>query len=415
MQNITTIRRAIVAVPLSALIAVAGFAAPAATAVADGFSASASTLAALGDAQARYSAAVTQLDYLNQQVFEAEGVYNQICADLAATEQAIADLQVLIEQQRIELANAQQVLAERLNANYRAGEAEPIDVLLSAASFDDLVSRIYYLNKVSDADAKAIQDVKDIKAALEANEAALQEQRAYQEELRAQQEAQVAFLNEQVAAVSEYAASLDWEVQQLMAQAQAEAQAAAEAYYAQVQAEAMAAAQAEAAEVIAIAEEAGYTYDEESGAFYDDSGSYVDTSTVSEEIGYVPSGNGLDVSSIISAAYGATGTPYVWGGESAGSALDCSGLTQYAYGTTGTYIPHNSGQQYNEVVSAGNFTSDTSQLNSGDLVFYSGSSGIYHVALYLGDNQVIDAIPNGGVQVRDINYVDGYIGGGSPV
>ena len=67
------------------------------------------------------------------------------------------------------------------------------------------------------------------------------------------------------------------------------------------------------------------------------------------------------------------------------------------------------------MVSNGSYTSDIGSLNPGDLVFYTNSSGnIYHVALYVGNGQVIDAIPNGGVQLRDYNYVDGYIGGGTP-
>ena len=37
--------------------------------------------------------------------------------------------------------------------------SEMLDVLLSAADFDDFVSRLYYATKVSDSDAEAIENV----------------------------------------------------------------------------------------------------------------------------------------------------------------------------------------------------------------------------------------------------------------
>ena len=347
--------------------------------------ASASTLAALSDAQARYAAATQELDGLYQQVYEAQGAYEATTAQLDATNQAIAETQALIADQKAQLEEAQDILADRLGADYRAGEANMLDVIFSATSFEDLVSRIYYAGKSSDADAQAIQDVKDIKAALEASEAQLQEQRVQQEQLQAQQAADLQSLNEQTDACAAYVASLDYEVQSLYAQAQAEAQQ-------QMQ------------EVISAAEDAGYHYDESTGDWSDSSGNTVSSDTVSNATGY-------DVSSIISTAQSYIGTNYVLGGESYGG-IDCSGLTSAAYGGS---LPHYSGDQYDNVVSNGSYTSDIGSLNPGDLVFYTNSSGnIYHVALYVGNGQVIDAIPNGGVQLRDYNYVDGYIGGGTP-
>ena len=357
-------------------------------------------LAALSDAQARYAAATQELDSLYQQVYEAQGAYEATTAQLDSTNQAIADTQALIADQKAQLEEAQDVLADRLGADYRAGEANMLDVIFSATSFEDLVSRIYYAGKISDADAQAIQDVKDIKAALEASEAQLQDQRVQQEQLQAQQAADLQSLNEQTDACAAYVASLDSEVQSLYAQAQAEAQAAAQAAAQQV----ASAAQQQMQEVISAAEDAGYHYDESTGDWSDSSGNTVSSDTVSNATGY-------DVSSIISTARSYIGTNYVLGGESYGG-IDCSGLTSAAYGGS---LPHYSGDQYDNVVSNGSYTSDSGSLNPGDLVFYTNSSGnIYHVALYVGNGQVIDAIPNGGVQLRDYNYVDGYIGGGTP-
>ena len=90
------------------------------------------------------------------------------------------------------------------------------------------------------------------------------------------------------------------------------------------------------------------------------------------------------------------GTPYVWAGESA-SGLDCSGLTMVAYEAAGVYLTHSSRVQYGQGT---HVPLDAAQ--PGDLVFWSSDgsqSGIYHVAIYLGDDMMIEA-PTFGMTVR---------------
>jgi peptidoglycan hydrolase CwlO-like protein len=356
----------------------------------EGYSASAETEAALADAEYRYEQAVAQLNYLNDQVFQAEIVYNQITDDLNATIQAIADLQADIEQRQVELAEAQDVLAERVAASYRAGNASMLEVLLEATDFDDLLTRVYYAGKISDSDAQIIQTVKDIKAQLEADQAALREQQATQEQLLAEQAAQIEVLNSQVYAAESYAASLDSEVQALIAQRNAEIAAAAEA--ARIAAEEEAARQA--AEAAAAASGAG-------GGDYSDSGDSGYTSSGSGGSSYTGTSSGGNAGAVGN-AYSLIGTSY--------STLDCSGLTSAAYGGS---IPHSSSSQYSLVAGNGNLVG-ASGLSAGDLVFYERNGSIYHVGLYIGDGMIIDSIPSGGVQVRDLYFCDGFCGGGSP-
>lgn len=73
------------------------------------------------------------------------------------------------------------------------------------------------------------------------------------------------------------------------------------------------------------------------------------------------------------------GTPYLYGGESPATGFDCSGFTKYVYAHFGYNIPRNSGAQ----ATAGRAVSKNN-LQPGDLVCYSG-----HVAIYIGNNQVI--------------------------
>lgn len=95
------------------------------------------------------------------------------------------------------------------------------------------------------------------------------------------------------------------------------------------------------------------------------------------------------------------GVPYSWGGGSltgpskgigsgAGTVgFDCSGLVRYAFAGVGVLIPRFSGDQYN----AGRHV-PPSQAKRGDLIFY-GPGGGQHVALFLGNGQMLEAYDTG--------------------
>ena len=109
-----------------------------------------------------------------------------------------------------------------------------------------------------------------------------------------------------------------------------------------------------------------------------------------------PSHSGSAASTAINAAMGYLGTPYVWAGESA-AGLDCSGLTMVSYAAAGVELTHSSRVQYGEGSLA-----PLAAAQPGDLVFWSSDgsqSGIYHVAIYLGDDTMIEA-PTFGMTVR---------------
>lgn len=107
-------------------------------------------------------------------------------------------------------------------------------------------------------------------------------------------------------------------------------------------------------------------------------------------------------SGVVQFAYDQLGDDYVYGADGPDE-WDCSGLTQGAWNAVGVSLSHNTEMQWNETarISRG-------ELQEGDLVFYNGLS---HVAIYIGDGQIIHA-PNSTTVVKvadlDTMSIDGY-------
>jgi cell wall-associated NlpC family hydrolase len=146
-----------------------------------------------------------------------------------------------------------------------------------------------------------------------------------------------------------------------------------------------------------------------------------------------PASNSSRGQQVVQAALAWLGTPYAWGGGTPsgpsrgirdyGTAdyygdynkigFDCSGLALYAWAQVGVYLPHYSAYQY----FSGQHVS-TSNLQPGDLVFYayntSDPSTIHHVAIYMGNNQIVQAPQSGSYVMISPMRWSGYIGATRP-
>ncbi|WP_345554098.1 bifunctional lytic transglycosylase/C40 family peptidase [Streptomyces lannensis] len=144
---------------------------------------------------------------------------------------------------------------------------------------------------------------------------------------------------------------------------------------------------------------------------------------------------------VIEAALSQRGVPYAWGGGTAKGkstgfcdrvngydrktgkcvaattqGFDCSGLTLYAYAKVGITLPRVAAAQ----ASVGKRISSRNALRPGDLVFYADAPGhdstIYHVGIYVGGGQMINA-PRTGTTVRldAVDAMSGFAGGTRPL
>jgi len=94
------------------------------------------------------------------------------------------------------------------------------------------------------------------------------------------------------------------------------------------------------------------------------------------------------------------GNPYVWGGVSLTKGADCSGFVLNIFKKYGVSLPHSSRAQANCGTKV-----DALNAQPGDLFFYSKGGSINHVAIYIGNGQVVHASsPKTGIRVSNAFY-----------
>ena len=104
--------------------------------------------------------------------------------------------------------------------------------------------------------------------------------------------------------------------------------------------------------------------------------------------------------SVVDYAMQFRGNPYVWGGESLTNGVDCSGFTMQVYKHFGYSLPHSSTAQRYEGTAV-----SWDEKQPGDLICYQVVNGVGHVAIYIGDNQIIHAgSKDTGISVRNADY-----------
>ena len=104
--------------------------------------------------------------------------------------------------------------------------------------------------------------------------------------------------------------------------------------------------------------------------------------------------------SVVSYALQFVGNRYVWGGTSLENGIDCSGFTMRILGKYGISLPHSSRAQpsYGTKISA-------SDAKPGDLFFYGSGRSISHVAIYIGNGQIVHASnKRDGIKVSNAYY-----------
>lgn len=370
-----------------------------------------------GSLEQQLNAAVADLNDLANALAQTEAELGKTNYELDQTKAQIADLENQISENEVKLVDAKGRLAMVIQESYKeGGEAGLIDLILSSESIENLVSRIYYANKVAEKKHNAINEVNDIQTNLKNDKVILEDQQREQEELLASQQEQAAAMQQAAQKQASYVSSLSNEVMQAMA-----AQRAVTTESSMQAAQNVIASEGEQVQVTINDDGTAVTSTGEVLDLGDAAADVTPGTTVSVPAAVTSSGGGSTSAALaaVNAALAQVGKSY--GHDNNGTNWDCNGLTNYAWAQAGVEIPYASGHysygQYQYMQGSSGWTSSASDLNAGDLVFYSQDGGdtIYHVAMYIGDGQIVHSVDySQGVQVTDLNYVKGFVGGGTP-
>ncbi len=336
----------------------------------------------------------------------------QLAQDQAAAAQAAASAaRAEADAAGARIRETQQRIDEFAAGSYRQGSTVGgVTAFLGSDSPEDLLARAELLEAVSGSQLDALEDMQRARTVKANKDSAA---RAALDDAQAKQQ-----LAEQakIAADTAYQAAIDAEAAQAERTAQLEARKADlerrlyeaqqavrglegqrqryEDWKAEREREQAAAAAATAAQASAATEAAAANSSDS------DSGS---------------SDSGGSVDDVIDRAMSQLGVRYSWGGGDADGptlgirdggiadsygdyrnvGFDCSGLMIYAFAPEiGYSLPHYSGSQYDSGVKV-----PLSRKQPGDMLFWATNGRIHHVALYIGDGQMIEA-PYSGGEVR---------------
>lgn len=302
--------------------------------------------------------------------------YNGIRIELRKTDRQVSVNLARLREAISDLNDARDLLNERVVNIYKQGKATTVDVFVNVNGFDDFLTSLDLLTFIADADKDMVVRVGRTKERIKDVQEDLLAKRRRQKVLQAEVAAQKARVGQQIVERRRYIGKLGRDIRALLARGRAqEARIAAE--------------QARLARLAAAA------------AARRSGGSNAGTGWFRGAIGR---GGRQDV---VRAAMRLLGVPYVWGGESP-SGVDCSGLVLLAYRAVGVELPHKASYQYGygRSVSRGS-------LLPGDLVFFSrgGAEDIYHVAIYVGNGNIIEAPYTGAsVWIKSLDAKSNYFG-----
>lgn len=324
---------------------------------------------------------------------ENEGQLQQTATDIVNKEQEITETTQKLDA-------AKEMLSKRVRSSYKSGVSSVLELLMGSTNMQDLISRIHYMDSVSQEDARTIDNVRDLSRELSNQKAALETKQTEEQAQGKKLQAQIDEIQSKLKEAQSYYNSLSAEAQAAI-QKQAENTDSQAAFV-------MGALQENSDNASsASANSAAQSDNQRSGGSTSSS-----SSTPSTPRSHSYSNAGGPVANAYQLL--GQGYRYIWGSsDPSNGGFDCSGFIQYIFGLSGYSITRTTYTQYKEIKDKGNLKTDPSQLVAGDLVFFNGCD---HVGIYVGGDQFIhSSCSRGPVCVSLSGYLSysSFYGGGS--
>jgi peptidoglycan DL-endopeptidase CwlO len=379
------VRYALALVAMSAVAALASAAAPARGAS-----------PALRAKQAQAEAVLRRVNALDERFGRVVDAWDGARIQLAASERLLKSNEGELVRARRQNRIAQARLAQLLVALYEHGSPSLPEIVVGSSSVSDLVDGLEAARTIDAYDRRVAAEARRWQATLTATRVLL----VRTERVRRQTVAQLAVERRQIGGMlvqrRRMLASVQSEVTVLQAHEAARQKALAAAAAARLAREARAKAPPAPAVPVptpAVDTTTAATTTTDLATTTTD----VTTTTGTTTTTAVPAlGPGYPQAAAIALRY--LGIPYQWGGASPATGFDCSGLVMYVYAQLGIQLPHQSAAQF-----AYGTPVPRNELEPGDLLFYDGLS---HVAIYIGNGEIVHA-PHTGDVVRIVPVSQG--------
>lgn len=324
---------------------------------------------------------------------ENEGQLQQTATDIVNKEQEITETTQKLDA-------AKEMLSKRVRSSYKSGVSSVLELLMGSTNMQDLISRIHYMDSVSQEDAHTIDNVRDLSRELSNQKAALETKQTEEQAQGKKLQAQIDEIQSKLKEAQTYYNSLSAEAQAAI-QKQAENTDSQAAFV-------MGALQENSNNTqSASANSASQSDNQRSGGSTSSS-----SSTPSTPRSHSYSNAGGPVANAYQLL--GQGYRYIWGSsDPSNGGFDCSGFTQYIFRLAGYPISRTTWTQSDEIKAKGNWKTSTSQLVAGDLVFFDNCN---HVGIYVGGDQFIhSSCSRGPVCVSLSGYLSysSFYGGGS--
>jgi peptidoglycan DL-endopeptidase CwlO len=371
-----------------------------------------STAAQVGRIEAQLASASARSAQLAIEVAQAVESYNGARFRLEQAVQDAVTAQHRADDARAAVDAARDGVGRFAAAAYRSGgDMSNVSAFLSADGPRDLVERVSALEAIGDSRRKALADMRSAEIHAGVLDQRAQEQVARQQDAAAAVEAAKAAAEGKLAAQQQAVAAMATQRRSLVValasarNTSVRLERAREAGLDRARAaRAAKAARERRAEQVRRARESAQHRPPRSGSGGHPStggsgggGSSSGGTSGGTSSGGSSSGTRSGAAAAIAFARAQIGKPYVWAADGPDS-FDCSGLTMRAWEHGGVSLPHYTVAQYDQSRKI-----PIGSLRPGDLVFFGSDPGnassIYHVGLYIGGGQMIEA-PYTGETVR---------------
>ena len=367
---------------------------------------------ALSQTESNISNAEAAKEQVNNEIADLDNQLVTLLASMEVLKGDIATTEEQIVQTTSDLADAEETrdnqyaaMMDRIQYIYEnSSDGTWLNYLFKAEDLEDFLNRTDYTQQITKYDRTlltnymtTVQEVKDLKTALETKEAELEEEKGALEEQEASLEAmleekrtasanyenEIANLQAQAQALTEEIYRQNAEIARIQeekaeaarraAEEEARRRAAEEAARQEAERQA-AAAQEEAARQASLAQAAQAAANQGNEAAAQPAPEPAPQPVITAPASSVGG-------AAANFALQFLGNPYVWGGTSLTNGCDCSGFVMAVYANFGIGLPHSS-----DAMAGCGVPVSFSEIQPGDIICYGG-----HVAIYIGNNTIVHA------------------------